>query len=127
MPIMASVGTSFILRKKRSLRRLRSAAEETLASLLQPGYERPKEELKGQTPHLLIVARPDSRSVELEFISTVDEENLGDRLAYLDEQERTVDDREISFRLLRHYAASVSHQKYHGMDIVTVMVKNQGG
>ena len=32
------------------------------------------------------------------------------------------DGREISFRLLRHYASSVHHQKYHGVDIVTVNV-----
>ena len=33
------------------------------------------------------------------------------------------DGREISFRLLRHYASSVRHQKYHGVDVVTVSVK----
>ena len=33
------------------------------------------------------------------------------------------DEREVSFRLLRHYASSVRHQKYHGIDIVTVEVK----
>ena len=33
------------------------------------------------------------------------------------------DEREVSFRLLRHYASSVRHQKYHGIDIVTVDVK----
>ena len=32
------------------------------------------------------------------------------------------DGREIWFRLLRHYASSVRHQKYHGVDIVTVNV-----
>ena len=26
------------------------------------------------------------------------------------------------FRLLRHYASAVHHQKYHGLDIVTVQV-----
>ncbi len=30
------------------------------------------------------------------------------------------DEREVSFRLLRHYASSARHQKYHGIDIVTV-------
>ena len=33
------------------------------------------------------------------------------------------DEREISFRLLRHYASLVRHQKYHGLDIVTVQVE----
>ena len=29
---------------------------------------------------------------------------------------------EFSFRLLRHYASSVRHRKYHGIDIVAVRV-----
>lgn len=28
----------------------------------------------------------------------------------------------MSFRLLRHYASAVRHQKYHDVDIVTVKV-----
>ena len=106
-----------------STQRLRSAGEETLASLLQPDNEFAVEESGEKKPRLLISARPEGAAVEIEFISAVDEENLGDRLAYLGDQEETVDDREISFRLLRHYASSVSHQKYHGMDIITVRVE----
>ena len=60
----------------------------------------------------------------MEFVSALeDEENLADRLAYLNEEDESVDEREISFRLLRHYASSVRHQKYQGMDIVTVRVE----
>ena len=104
--------------------RLRSAGEETLSSLLQPDNEHAGGESDGKTPSLLIVTRPETGAVELEFVSVVEgEENLEDRLAYLDDQEQIIDDREISFRLLRHYASSVSHQKYHGMDIVTVRVE----
>ena len=55
-------------------------------------------------------------------MSTVGEENLEDRLAYVGESVEIADTREISFRLLRHYASSLRHQKYHGMDIVTVHV-----
>ena len=44
------------------------------------------------------------------------------RLAYMGETPDVQDGREISFRLLRHYASSVRHQKYHGVDIVTVNV-----
>ena len=47
---------------------------------------------------------------------------LEDRLSYLGETPDIPDSREISFRLLRHYASSVRHQKYHGVDIVTVNV-----
>ena len=98
--------------------RLRSAGEETLSSLLQPGNEQPE----GKVPRLVVTARPEGRSVELEFVTAFEDENLEDRLAYLDDQTETEDEREISFRLLRHYASSVRHQKYQGMDIVTVRV-----
>ncbi len=98
--------------------RLRSAGEETLACLLQPGNPDPA----GQAPRLVISARPEGGSVEMEFLAISDEENLEDRLAYLDEQTETADGEELSFRLLRHYASSVRHQKYHGLDIVTVRV-----
>ena len=99
-------------------KRLRSAGEETLVSLLQPGEEYPA----GETPRLVVVARPERGAVEMEFLAVFDEENLEDRLAYLDEQTETFDERGLSFRLLRHYASSVRHQKYHGLDVVTVRV-----
>ena len=54
-------------------------------------------------------------------------ENLEDRLAYLGETPDLPDVQEISFRLLRHYASSVRHQKYHGVDIVTVRVDGPTG
>ena len=98
--------------------RLRSAGEETLSSLLQPDDAYPA----GEAPRLIVVARPEGGTVEMEFLAVFDEENLEDRLAYLDEQTETFDERELSFRLLRHYASSVRHQKYHGLDIVTVQV-----
>ena len=99
--------------------RLRSAGEETLASLLQPDNVYPTKKV----PRLLIVARPEGSAVELEFLAVFAEDNLEDRLAHLDEQTETSDDREVSFRLLRHYATAVRHQKYHGLDIVTVRVE----
>ena len=98
--------------------RLRSAGEETLSSLLQSG----KDYEIGRAPRLIIVARPEDVSVEIEFMAVFEEDNLEDRLAYLNEQSETVDDREVPFRLLRHYASSVRHQKFHGLDIVTVRV-----
>ena len=98
--------------------RLRSAGEETLSSLLQPDDAYPA----GEVPRLIVVARPEGGTVEMEFLAVFNEENLEDRLAYLDEQSETFDERELSFRLLRHYASSVRHQKYHGLDIVTVQV-----
>ena len=62
-------------------------------------------------------------TAELEFLAATAGENLEDRLAYLSEQPEILDEHEISFRLLRHYASSVRHQKYHDLDIVTVRVE----
>ena len=98
---------------------LRAAGEETLSSLLQSGGSY----AAGNAPRLIIVARPDGGAVELEFLAVFDEDNLEDRLAYLSEQAETPEEHEISFRLLRHYASSVRHRKYHGVDIVAVQVE----
>ena len=103
--------------------RLRSAGEEAISSLLQPDNEFSEAESRGNQPRLMIAARAVGRAVELEFVSVLEEENLGDRLAFLEEEPQVVDEREVSFRLLRHYASSVRHQKYHGMDIITVRVE----
>ena len=101
-----------------STERLRSAGEETLSSLLISG-----EDSEGEsTPRLIIVASPGDNVVELEFMAVFDEENLEDRLAYLSDQAGTPEGGEISLRLLRHYASSVQHRKYHGIDVVSVQV-----
>ena len=47
----------------------------------------------------------------------------GSACPILGETPDIADDREISFRLLRHYASSVRHQKCHGVDVVTVNVE----
>ncbi len=99
--------------------RLRSAGEEALASLLQGEQT----VATGRPPRLVILARPEDGTVALEFLAVFAEENLEDRLAHLDEQAEVFDQRDLSFRLLRHYASEVRHQKYHGLDIVTVYVK----
>ncbi len=101
--------------------RLRSAGEEAFASLSQE-EESEGEAPEGEAPRLILSARPEGGSVEMEFLAVFDEENLEDRLAYLEEEAETLDERELSFRLLRHYASSVRHRKYHGLDVVTVRV-----
>jgi len=101
-----------------SMERLRAAGEETLSSLLQSGGDY---ETDG-VPRLIVVARP-GEAVELEFMAVFDEENLEDRLAHLSEQSQAPEEHEISFWLLRHYASSVRHRKYHGIDVVTVQVE----
>ena len=100
-----------------STERLRSAGEETLASLLQVSQREDEDGRK-----LTVSVRLVEDVVEMEFLASSDEDNLEDRLAYLDEQSETPDEREISFRLLRHYASSVNHRQYHNLDVVTVQV-----
>lgn len=104
-----------------STSRLRSVGEETLMSLTESGAA----ESADSPARFIVIARPGDNLVELEFLSVFDEENLEDRLAYLsDEVEGTQSlEAEISLRLLRHYASSVRHQKYYGLDVVTVLVK----
>ena len=105
-----------------STERLVLVGEETLSNLLTEAEE--GDESGGdQARRLVVIARPDGRGAELEFISASGGENLEDRLAYLGETPDISDGREMSFRLLRHYASSVRHQKYHGLDIVTVNVE----
>ena len=62
-------------------------------------------------------------TAELEFVTSLEGENLEDHLAYLNELPPVPDEREVSYRLLWHYASSVRHQKYHGLDIITVQVE----
>ena len=99
--------------------RLRSVGEETLSIMLTDEVGDANEGKR----RLIIAARMVEDTAELEFLSASDEENLEDRLSYLSEQPETVDEREISFRLLRFYASSVQHRKYHNVDIVAVEVQ----
>ena len=101
-----------------SINRLRSAGEETLSSLLSQ-YEESEEDARKR---LIIAARRADAAIEMEFVVTTEGGNLEDKMAYLNEQPEIQDEREISFRLLRHYASSVQHHKYHDIDIITVQV-----
>ena len=70
-----------------------------------------------------MVARPGAGEVELEFLAALSEVNVEDKIAYLSEAADTLDLNETSLRLLRHYATSVRHRKYHAVDIVGVRVE----
>ena len=98
--------------------RLRAAGEETLATLLsqEDGAE------GSGPPRLIINARPQETMVELEFVATTRQENVEDQLAYLTTEAAVPTADDLSLRLLRHYASGVRHQKFHGVDIVTVQV-----
>ena len=103
-----------------SAERLTSAGEETLAILLQ---ESGGAEAADAARRLTINARMEGGSAELEFVTSLEGENVEDHLTYLNELPPVPDEREVSFRLLWHYASSVRHQKYHGLDIITVHVE----
>ena len=108
-----------------STQRLRSAGEETLLSLIDPD----RGETHQGVPRFVIIARPSTNLVELEFLAVFDETNLEDRLADLSEEAEGIpglEGGEISLRLLSHYASAVQHQQYHGLDVVTVQVRRSG-
>ena len=101
------------------LHRLDAVAEETLLTLLdddQAGPDDAKRTLR------LTASKQDGRAV-LEFVAAAHGENIEDRLAVLDDPsaDRPVE-RDISLRLLQHYASSVVHHQYHELEIVTVHV-----
>lgn len=100
--------------------RLRSAGEETLATLLVQGEDDTSE---SQKPRLLVAARPQPMMVELEFVATSRQENIEDQLAYLTDEAPIPTAADLSLRLLRYHASAVRHQKFHGVDIVTVQVE----
>ena len=99
-----------------SAERLVLVGEETLSSL-ETAEDRAEDERR-----LVVAARSRAEGAELEFVCASDRENLEDRLSYLADAPEIADVREISFRLLEHYASSVRHQKYHGVDVITVTV-----
>ena len=103
-----------------SAERLVLVGEETLHSMTD-GIE------DSENRRLVVTARSEGGGAELEFISAGEGENIEDRLAYMGENPEVTDGREISFRLLQHLSSSVSHQKYHGVDVVAVSVAADKG
>ncbi len=102
--------------------RLRAVAEEAMHTLLGDGDGEPSRERD-----LLLVAKADGRSADLEFIAGGADENLEEQLAMLSEGVTDLpNESETPLRLLRHYATSVRHQQYHDTDIVTFRVEPKG-
>ena len=77
----------------------------------------------GSARRLTVSARRSSGVAELEFIAASDQENLEDRIAYLNELTEVPNEEDIALRLLRRYASSVEHRKYYGIDIIAVRVE----
>ena len=105
--------------------RLRATAEETLLTLIdQPtgGGEENEDGAQAESERRLRVSVRGTRdSAEMEFIAGPGHQNLEDMIVLLPDAPHDLE-RESSLRLLRHYAASVHHQQYHGSDIVIVHV-----
>lgn len=97
--------------------RVTAAAEETRAIVSRAGMPD-----AGDPSRLTVRARHDAGKVELEFASILPCANVEDRIARLAELPPEPDEHQASYRLLDHYASEVRHQKYHGLDVLTVSV-----
>ena len=110
--------------------RLHAVAEETLLLL----SEARGDEGGGDAKRLRITASGDGPTAALEFVSaTGSPENLEDRISLLTNagpEAETAElgnfqdamGRDASLRLLRHYAASVTHLQYHDIEVIEVRV-----
>ena len=113
--------------------RLSAVAEETLLTLapldleLSLDLDDDEDDEDEEVRRLVVVASSEGPVAELEFIGGGDEENIEDRVRQLQQHDSAIpSEGEISLRLLRQYASSVSHQQYHGTDIITVRVGPPG-
>ncbi len=93
--------------------------QEAVASLMDANEDDAR-------PRLIVMARPGAHVVELELLIVLEEGDLEDQLAYLGEHTGTPEQSEVSLRLLRHFASSVRHRKYSGIDVVVVEVERTG-
>ena len=104
--------------------RLGAVAEETLLTLAPLDLSSDGEEEQPQADRQLVVlASSEGDAADLEFIGGGTGVNLEDQIRQIQQHDTlTVVEQELSLVLLRSYAASVTHQQYHGTDIITVRV-----
>ena len=101
--------------------RLNAVVEEVLLTLLHHDIE----EAQSESRRLTLVVRKKADGALLEFTAGGgdEDENFQDRISLLGEQvEEARFESEMSMRILRQYAASVHHQQYHDIEVVTVRV-----
>ncbi len=96
--------------------RLTSVGEEMLAILEDEGTT------TAGVRQLAVTARRDGPIIEVEVVTALEGVNMEDSITYLSELPPVASAQEVSYRLLHHYASSVQHQKYYGVDIITVTV-----
>ena len=102
--------------------RLRLVGEEVVLSLLADESGAPD----GERRRMALSVHSEGGDAELEIVVAADdasEENIEKRIAYLDEGTALEDEQELSTRILRHYASSVHHRKYYGIDVVSCHVE----
>ena len=104
---------------EQSSNRLAAAGEEALLTLAECDDGVPS----GVKRQLRLTVRADRRHAEMEFFAAAGHQNFEDQLAVLGDWPGQAEEREVSLRLLRHYASSIRHRKYHDADIVTVKVE----
>ena len=98
--------------------RLRAASEEALLSLVRQD----EGESDSADRRLRVVARNDRKGAIVEFSAATDAANLENQIVLLSDIPDFESRRDLSLRLLRHYASSVKHQQYHNADVVTIRV-----
>ena len=101
--------------------RLRLVGEEVMLSL----FDEENDGRVEQKRRLVATIRPNSGSAELEIVVASDDAiqgNIEDRMAYLGQDQGLEDEEQLSLRILHHYASSVHHRKYYGIDIISCRV-----
>ena len=102
--------------------RLRLVGEEVMLSLFNEEDDGPADRKR----RLVATIRPESGSAELEIVVASDDAiqgNIENRMAYLGPDQALEDEQQLSVRILSHYASSVHHRKYYGIDIISCRVE----
>ena len=102
--------------------RLRLVGEEVMLHLLEEENPEPEDWKRS----LVATIRPQAGSAELEIVVASDDAiqgNIEDRISYLGQDQSPEEEPEFSIRILHHYASSVHHRKYFGMDIISCHVE----
>jgi len=72
---------------------------------------------------LQLIIKDESAHATLEFVAADSKENLQDRIALMGSDVSTLNlERDVSFRMLKHLASSVRHERYHGTEILILKV-----
>ena len=101
-----------------AIERLCSAGEEALMSLVERGGDDDR-----GLRRLRVAARGEGKDAVIEFLAAPQGTNLEEQLALIRSNAPPADAREMSLRLLRHYASSVEHRQYRANDLLTVRVR----